>query len=321
MQPGTRNVVIIGSGPAGLTAAIYTGRAELKPLVIAGATWGGQLMLTSEVENFPGFPKGILGPELMKNLRDQSTRFGAEIIDVNVESVDFSKRPFVIKAGGKEIKAHSVILATGAGAKWLNLENEKRLIGSGVSSCATCDGFFFKGKEIAVVGGGDAALEEALFLTKFATKVTVIHRRDTLRASKIMQERAKKNPKISFLWNTEVKDVIGKEKVEALKLYDKKTKKESTFKTDGLFVAIGHAPNTIFLKGQVEVDKKGYVIVKNNTHTNVEGVFVAGDVQDYRYRQAITAAGLGCMAGMDSEKWLAEQGLAKSSAPTSGYGR
>ncbi|MFH0831201.1 MAG: FAD-dependent oxidoreductase, partial [Parcubacteria group bacterium] len=208
-----------------------------------------------------------------------------------------------------EIQAHSVILATGACARWLNLKNEKRLIGKGVSSCATCDGFFFKGKETVVVGGGDTAIEEALFLTKFATKVTVVHRRDTLRASKIMQERVKKNPKISFIWNSEIRDVLGKDKVDGVKLYNIKTGKEQVFKADGLFIAIGHTPNTLFLKDQVEVDKKGYVVVKNNTHTNVEGVFVAGDVQDHRYRQAVTAAGLGCMAGMDAEKWLTEHAI------------
>jgi len=315
-----RNVVIIGSGPAGLTAALYSSRAELKPLVFAGATPGGQLMITSEVENFPGFPKGIQGPELMMNMRAQAERFGSEIIDANVDSVDFSKHPFVVTSAGKSVQAHSVIIATGASSKWLGLESEKRLIGHGVSSCATCDGFFFKGKEIAVVGGGDAALEEANFLTKFASKVTVIHRRDELRASKIMQERAKKNPKITFIWNSEVTEVLGSERIEGLKLRDTVTGKESEFKTEGLFVAIGHAPNTPFLNNQVEVDKKGYIVVKNNTYTSVEGVFVGGDVQDYRYRQAITAAGLGCMAAMDAEKWLTEKGLVDGVKGTSGYG-
>ncbi|MFO0704613.1 MAG: thioredoxin-disulfide reductase [Candidatus Andersenbacteria bacterium] len=320
MQPGIRSVVIIGSGPAGLTAAIYTARAELKPLVCAGATPGGQLMITSEVENFPGFPKGILGPDLMKSMREQAQRFGAEIIDVNVDAVDLSKKPFVVTAGGKQIQTHSIVIATGASSKWLGLPSEQALIGHGVSSCATCDGFFFKGKEVVVVGGGDAAMEEALFLTKFATKVTVVHRRDSLRASKIMQERAKKNPKISFIWNSEVAEVLGKEHVTGVRLREVNTKKETEFTTDGLFVAIGHAPNTPFLKGQITVDKKGYVVVKNNTLTSVEGVFVAGDVQDYRYRQAITAAGLGCMAGMDAERWLSDRGLAGGTAPTSSYG-
>ncbi|MDP2587669.1 MAG: thioredoxin-disulfide reductase [bacterium] len=320
MQPGTRSVVIVGSGPAGLTAAIYAARAELKPLVCAGEQPGGQLMITSEVENFPGFSKGILGPDLMKEMRDQAQRFDAEILDVNVDSVDLSQKPFVVKAGGREFKTHSIIIATGASSKWLKLESEQRLIGSGVSSCATCDGFFFKDKEVAVVGGGDAALEEALFLTKFATKVTLIHRRDTLRASKIMQERAKNHQKIEFIWNTEVQEVLGKDKVSGLKLKNNKTGQESEFKTDGLFVAIGHTPNTPFLKGQVEVDPKGYIAVKDLTKTSVEGVFVAGDVQDHRYRQAITAAGLGCMAAIDVERWLSEKGLSESKAPTSRYG-
>ncbi len=315
-----RNVVIIGSGPAGLTAAIYAARAELKPLVFAGAVPGGQLMITSEVENFPGFAKGIQGPELMMAMRAQAERFEAEIIDVNVDSVDFSKQPFVVTAGEKTVQANSVIIATGASSKWLGLESEKRLIGHGVSSCATCDGFFFKGKDIVVVGGGDAAMEEALFLTKFASKVTVIHRRDQLRASKIMQERAKKNPKIEFIWNSEVSEVIGKDKIEAVRLHNTVTGEDSEFKTQGMFVAIGHAPNTLFFKGQIALDKKGYIVVKDNTRTSVEGVFVGGDVQDYRYRQAVTAAGLGCMAAMDTEKWLTEQGLVSNVKGTSGYG-
>jgi thioredoxin reductase (NADPH) len=309
MKPAeqVRNLVIIGSGPAGLTAALYAARAELAPTVIAGEQWGGQLMLTSEVENFPGFPKGIQGPELMQLMRQQAERFGAEILEVNVSHVDSQKRPFTITAGGKTLRAKAVIIATGASARWLNLPSEQRLIGSGVSSCATCDGFFFKGKEIVVIGGGDSAMEEALFLTKFATKVTVIHRRDSLRASKIMQDRAKKNPKISFIWNSEIVEVLGKTTVEGVRLKNVQTGAEKDFKTQGVFVAIGHIPNTEFLGGQVTLNQKGYIEVSNHTRTNIEGIFVAGDVQDWRYRQAITAAGLGCMAAMDAEKWLEEK--------------
>jgi len=309
MEEGLRNVVIVGSGPAGLTAALYAARAELKPLVVAGEQWGGQLMITSDVENFPGFPKGIKGPELMQLMRQQAERFGAEIVDVNVEKIDLKSRPFKVTVRGREIETHAAILATGASSRWLDLPNEKRLIGAGLSSCATCDGFFFKGKELVVVGGGDSAMEEASFLTKFASKVTVVHRRDTLRASKIMQERAKKNPKISFVFDTVVADVLGKDHVEGVRLKNIKTGEEKDFKTDGVFVAIGHKPNTDFLSGQIALDKKGYIVVTNQTRTNIAGVFVAGDVQDYRYRQAITAAGLGCMASIDAEKWLEEKGL------------
>jgi len=321
MAQDIRNVIIIGSGPAGLTAAVYTARAELKPLVLAGASPGGQLMLTSEVENFPGFPKGVQGPELMQLMREQAVRFGAEVMDVNVESIDTEKRPFTVKAGGSTFKTHSIIIATGASARWLDIPSEQKLIGSGVSSCATCDGFFFKNKEIAVIGGGDSAMEEALFLTKFASKVTIIHRRDTLRASKIMQERTKKHPKIEFIWNAQVVEVLGENKVEGVRLEDTQTKEKSELKIEGLFLAIGHKPNTSFLEGQVELDKKGYVKVENQTLTNTEGVFVAGDVQDIRYRQAITAAGLGSMAAIDVEKWLEEKGLAADHKPTESYGR
>jgi thioredoxin reductase (NADPH) len=320
MKSGIRNVVIVGSGPAGLTAALYTARAMLAPLVVAGSKPGGQLMLTSEVENFPGFPKGIMGPELMKLMREQATRFGAEIVDVDLEKTDFSKRPFTVTVAGKKIQTHSLIIATGASSRWLGLESEKRLIGSGVSSCATCDGFFFKGKEVIVVGGGDAALEEALFLTKFATKVTVIHRRDQLRASKIMQDRAKKNSKISFIWNSVVEEVLGKEHVTGVKLKNVQSGKNTELKADGIFVAIGHKPNTEFLGGQVKLNVKGYIEVTNNTRTSIEGVFVGGDVQDYRYRQAITAAGLGCMAAIDAEKWLTEKGLIGEHEPATSYG-
>lgn len=307
MHEGIREVVIIGSGPAGLTAALYAARAELKPTVIAGATWGGQLMITSEVENFPGFPKGIQGPELMLAMRQQVERFGAEILEVNVDKLELSKQPFKVHVGGKVIETRSIIVASGASSKWLNLPSEQALIGHGVSSCATCDGFFFKGKEIVVVGGGDSAMEEATFLTKFASKVTVVHRRDSLRASKIMQERAKSNPKISFAFNSEVTEVLGKDHVTGVKLKNVQTGATSELKVEGLFVAIGHAPNTEFLGGQVGLDAKGYIEVKDNTRTTIDGVFVAGDVRDYRYRQAITASGMGCMAAMDAEKWLEAQ--------------
>jgi thioredoxin reductase (NADPH) len=320
MKSSIRNIVIVGSGPAGLTAALYAARAMLSPLVVAGSKPGGQLMLTSEVENFPGFPKGILGPELMKLMREQATRFGAEIVDVDLEKADFSKRPFTVTVAGKQVQTHSLIIATGASSRWLGLESEKKLIGSGVSSCATCDGFFFKGKEVLVIGGGDAALEEALFLTKFATKVTVIHRRDQLRASKIMQDRAQKNPKIGFVWNSVVEEVLGEDHVTGARLKNVQSGKTTDLTASGIFVAIGHKPNTEFLGGQVKLNVKGYIEVTNNTHTSIEGVFVGGDVQDYRYRQAITAAGLGCMAAIDVEKWLTEKGLIGEHEPTPGYG-
>ncbi len=313
------SLIILGSGPAGLSAAIYAARAELKPLVIGGSESGGQLMLTSAVENFPGFVEGVQGPELMQNMRKQAAKFGATFWDTDVTSVDFGKKPFTVKTSDKTATTNSVIIATGSSARWLGLPSEQRLIGQGVSSCATCDGFFFKDKEVALVGGGDAAMEEATFLTKFVTKVTVLVRRDVLRASKIMQNRAKANKKINFMWNTEVAEVLGKDHVEGLKLKNNKTGKVSELKTDGLFVAIGHKPNTDFLKGQIELDKKSYVAVKDLTHTSVEGVFVAGDVHDYRYRQAITAAGSGAMAALDAEKWLVEQGAFEGSAASS-YG-
>jgi thioredoxin reductase (NADPH) len=302
-----RNVIIIGSGPAGLTAAIYAARAALKPLVIAGAQSGGQLMLTSEVENYPGFPEGIMGPELMANFRSQAERFGAEIVDEDAVAVDFQQRPFTVSTEGTRFKARSVIIATGASAIWLGLESETRLRGRGVSTCATCDGFFFRGKELVVVGGGDTAVEEATFLTRFATKVTLVHRRDQLRASKIMQERAFKDPKIGFLWNTVVDDVLGDEKVEGVRLRDVATGKRTDFRTDGLFVAIGYRPNTEMLRGQIELNEKGYVVPLpgTETQTNIPGVFVAGDVEDFHYRQAVTAAGAGCKAALDAERYLA----------------
>jgi len=306
-----RNVVILGSGPAGLTAAIYTARAALEPLVIAGSEAGGQLMLTSEVENFPGFPEGIMGPELMAKFREQAERFGAEVVDEDAVSVDFDTKPYTVSTDKQSWKTHAVIVATGASALWLGLPSEERLRGRGVSTCATCDGFFFRGKDIAVVGGGDTALEEATFLTRFANKVTLIHRRDQLRGSKIMQERAQNDPKIEFKWNSAVEEVVGDQSVQAVKLRDTKTGEISEFKTDGLFVAIGHKPNTDVLKGKLDLNDKGYVVPVpgTETHTKVEGVFVAGDVEDFHYRQAVTAAGAGCKAALDAERYLASIGV------------
>jgi thioredoxin reductase (NADPH) len=300
-----RNVIIIGSGPAGLTAGIYTARADLRPLVIEGLGAGGQLMLTTDVENYPGFPEGILGPELMERFRAQSERFGAEYLTMDADRVDFSSRPFGVWAGGEEYRADSVIVSTGASALMLGLASEQRLLGHGVSTCATCDGFFFRSQEIAVIGGGDSAMEEAIFLTKFANKVTVIHRREELRASKIMQDRAFANPKIEFLWNTVVDDVIGNGKVEALALRDIESGVTSQLGVNGVFVAIGHTPNTALFEGQLELDPNGYIVTYDGTmRTSVDGVFACGDVQDHVYRQAVTAAGTGCMAAIEAERWL-----------------
>jgi len=302
------NTVIIGSGPAGLTAALYASRAELKPLLIAGLTPGGQLMLTSEVENFPGFPEGILGPDLMAKMIKQVERFGTRIINENVVKVDFSKRPFTVATENSEYLAQTVIIATGAEANWLNLPGEQRLRGKGVSACATCDGFFFKGKEVVVIGGGDSAMEEASFLTRFASKVTIVHRREEFRASKIMLKRAQENPKITFMTNVTVVDVLGENHVEGLQIRHNPTGKEETLPAQGYFAAIGHTPTTkLFAAAGIETDAKGYVVVKDHTHTNIPGVFVAGDVNDPRYRQAVSAAGMGCMAALDTEKYLAEQ--------------
>jgi thioredoxin reductase (NADPH) len=308
-------VLIIGSGPAGLTAAIYAARADLDPLVIAGYVPGGQLMITSEVENYPGFPDGIDGPELMAKFRAQAERFGARVNDVDVESVDLSARPFKVTAGGQLHTADAVIIATGASAIWLDLPNETRLRGRGVSACATCDGFFFRDRRVAVVGGGDSALEEALFLTKFATEVVIIHRRDELRGSRIMQKRAFDHPKIRFEWNSEVVDVLGEDKISGLRLRDTQTGEERGMDVEGLFVAIGHRPNTDVFRGWLEVDAKGYLVVHDHTRTEIEGVFVAGDVHDHRYRQAVTAAGDGCKAAIDAERWLAEETGAEEHAP------
>lgn len=314
-EDNVRNVIVIGGGPSGYTAAIYTGRAALNPLVLAGYQAGGQLMLTTEVENFPGFPNGgVLGPELMEKLKLQALEFGAEIINDDVTEIDLSKRPFTVKTYDKEFKTHSIIISTGASAKWLGLESEQKLIGSGVSSCATCDGAFFKDKIVATVGGGDSAMEESTFLTKFASKVYLIHRRDEFRASKIMQERAIKNKKIEILYNSVVSDVYSEkdgfiEKVTGIQIKDTKNQQIRDISLDGVFVAIGHKPNTDIFKDQIELDEMGYIITKNNTMTSVEGVFAAGDVVDKRYRQAITAAGDGCRAAIDVEKWLAEKGI------------
>lgn len=299
------NTIIIGSGPAGLTAAIYAARANLNPLVFAGLEKGGQLMLTTEVENYPGFRDGILGPELMVQMEEQAKRFGSTIRYENIASVDFSQKPLVVKNENSQFfKGKTVIIATGASSLWLGLENETRLRGRGVSGCATCDGYFFKDKRIVVIGGGDSAMEEAIFLTKFASSVTVIHRRDTLRASKIMQERARNNPKISFVWNSVVTDILGKEKVEGVQVENIETGQVITMPIEGVFLAIGHSPNTQIFKGAIDLDEKGYVMTEDGVHTSKEGVFVAGDVHDFVYRQAITAAGDGCRAALMAEKYL-----------------
>jgi len=303
-----REVIIVGSGPAGLTAAIYAARADLEPLVIEGLTAGGQLMLTTDVENYPGFPDGIMGPQLMATFRQQAERFGAELLTADVDRVDLSSRPFGVWVGTDEYRARTVIISTGAKARMLGLDNESRLLGHGVSTCATCDGFFFRDRPIAVVGGGDTAIEEAIFLAKFATRVTVIHRRDELRASKIMQDRAFANDKIDFLWNRVVDDVVGVDRVEQVKLRDTITGEESKLDVSGLFVAIGHDPNTELFAGQLDLDANGYVVTEpDSTRTSVEGVFASGDVQDHVFRQAVTAAGSGCMAAMEAERWLAAQ--------------
>ena len=310
-----RQVIIVGSGPAGLTAAIYAARAQLTPLVIEGEPSstsdqpGGQLMLTTEVENYPGFVNGIMGPELMHTFREQAARFGAEYVTAKVSKVDLSSRPFGLwtddpDAPEPAYTAEALIVATGARSLMLNLPNEERLIGYGVSTCATCDGFFFRDRDIAVVGGGDSALEEALFLTRFARTVTIIHRRGELRASKVMQQRAFANTKINFRWNTVVTDVIGDSTVQSLVLRDTDTDEESSLEVAGLFVAIGHEPNTSLFKGQLELEENGYIRTFGGTQTNVDGVFACGDVQDHEYRQAITAAGSGCMAAIDVERWL-----------------
>ena len=314
--PVESKLVIIGSGPAGLTAAIYAARANLEPIVLAGSAAGGQLMLTSDVENYPGFPEGIQGPDLMASMRAQAERFGSRLIDVDIDTVDFSARPFRIWARGVEYRAQAVIVATGASALWLDLESETRLRGRGVSACATCDGFFFRDREIAVVGGGDTAFEEALYLTRFATKVHLLHRRDSFRASKIMVDRAYDHPKIEIHPNTAVEEVLGEHKVDAVRLSDTASGAERTLPVDGVFIAIGYRPNTEAFRDWLEVDDKGYLVVHDETGSKVEGVFIAGDVHDHRYRQAVTAAGDGCKAAIDAERWLEAQGITEAATAT-----
>ncbi len=310
-----RKVIILGSGCAGSTAAIYTARANLSPLVLEGHEPGGQLTLTTEVENFPGFPGGVMGPELVDLMKRQAERFGAEYRTEKVVGVDFSKRPFAVRTDENSYEAEAVIIATGASARMLGLESEKRLLGRGVSTCATCDGAFFREREIMVVGGGDTAVEEALFLTKFASRVTIVHRRDQLRASRILVDRAAKNGKIAWLWNTVIAEILddGKNEVSAVRTRNLATGKEETRRVDGVFIAIGHEPNTKIFEGRIELDKQGYIVVRDGSGTSVEGVFAAGDVHDHVYRQAVTAAGCGCRAAIDAERWLDAEDAKKAS--------
>jgi thioredoxin reductase (NADPH) len=309
-------LVIIGSGPAGLTAAIYAARANLEPVVLAGSAPGGQLMLTSDVENYPGFPDGIQGPDLMAAMRAQAERFGARLVDVDIDRVDLSERPFRIWARGTEYRGQAVVVATGASALWLGLDSETRLRGRGVSACATCDGFFFRDREIAVVGGGDTAFEEATYLTRFASKVHLLHRRDTFRASKIMVDRALEHPKIQVHPNIAVEEVLGDAKVEGLRLRDTVTGDEAHMPIEGLFIAIGYRPNTEAFRDWLDVDEHGYLVVHDQTGSKIDGVFIAGDVHDHRYRQAVTAAGDGCKAAIDAERWLEAQGITEAATAT-----
>lgn len=304
-MPDVHDVIIIGGGPAGLTAAIYAARANLAPVIFEGYGAGGQLMITTDVENYPGFPEGIMGPELMQRFRDQAERFGAQIHTVDVSAVDLSRRPFTVTTDDGEHRARSVIISTGASAKWLGIEGETRLRGYGVSSCATCDGFFFKDREMVVVGGGDTAMEEALFLARIASKITVVHRRDSFRASSIMADRVTHHDKITVRWNAVVEDVVGESAVEGVKIRDVVTGATEVIPAAAMFVAIGHSPNTSLFAGQLDMDEAGY-LVTDGTRTNIEGVFACGDVQDTVYRQAITASGSGCMAAIDAERWLEE---------------
>jgi thioredoxin reductase (NADPH) len=316
--PASSQVLILGSGPAGLTAAIYAARADLAPIVLGGHQPGGQLTITSDVENYPGFPDGIDGPELMARFRAQAERFGARVVDVEVNRVDFSSRPFRAWADGVEYRGDAVIVATGASALWLGLESEDRLRGRGVSACATCDGFFFRGKEIAVVGGGDTAMEEALYLTRFATKVHLLHRRAEFRASRIMEARVERDPKIEIHRNVIIDEILGDVSVTGLRLRDTRTDARAELPVDGLFVAIGYRPNTAPFEGWLEKDEAGYLAVHAETHSRIEGVFVAGDVHDHRYRQAVTAAGDGCRAAIDAERWLEEHAPAGAAVSTAG---
>ena len=313
MSDKTFDTVIVGSGPAGYTAALYAARANLDTMVFQGFESGGQLMLTSDVENYPGYKDGVAGPDMMDELEAQAARFGAEMRLDNVERVDFSERPFKLWAEGEDepVLARTVVIATGAKAKWLGLPGESRLMGKGVSGCATCDGFFFRDKKVAVVGGGDTAMEETLFLTKYASEVVLIHRREEFRASKIMLERARNNPKVTFMTNTTVEDILGESSVEGIRVKNTETGEESDLAVDGFFAAIGHVPATGLFEGQVEMDESGYVLQKEHTMTSVPGVFAAGDVSDTRYRQAVTAAGDGCRAAIDAERWMEDQGEAE----------
>ena len=303
-KPQIEKLVIIGSGPAGLTAAIYAARGNLNPLVISGREAGGQLMLTTDVDDFPGFPEGIQGPELMAKIRKQAERFNSRFINEDVVSVNLKTKPFAIQSESRRLTTESLILATGASAMWLNLPSEQRLRGKGVSACAVCDGFFFKGKRVAVVGGGDTAMRETNYLSKLCKQVTVIHRRDSLRAQAALQELVKSKQNVNFIWNSTIEEVLGQDKVKGVKIKNTQSKKISKLQADGVFIAIGHKPNTDFLKGQLPLDEKGYVIVENETHTKIPGVFVAGDVSDWHYRQAVTAAGMGCKAAFDAEEYL-----------------